>query len=64
LPEAQDFFDELTEGGIDITPPGYPGRLKRLVGGGIAGLRPDSKSGPPTIDVDIPGIDIDKIKFI
>jgi hypothetical protein len=64
LIDAQDFFDELTDGGTDVTPPGYPGILKRLPGGGYAGLRPASKSGPPTIDVDIPGIDIDKIKFL
>jgi hypothetical protein len=35
-----------------------------LPGGGRAGLSPTSKSGEPTIDVDIPGIKIKKIKFI
>ena len=41
-----------------------PGVLRDLPGGGRVGLRPASKSGPATIDVDIPGIPIDKIKFI
>jgi hypothetical protein len=27
LGDAQDFFDELTDGGVDVTPPGYPGTL-------------------------------------
>jgi hypothetical protein len=31
--------------------------------GGSVGLRPASKSGPPTIDVNIPGVNIDKFKF-
>ena len=62
--EAQVFFDDLTDGGTDVTPPGYPGTLRKLPGGGSAGLRPASKSGPPTIDVNIPGINIDKIKFV
>lgn len=61
--EAQDFFDALTAGGTDATPPGYPGTLRRLPGGGSVGFRPASKSGPPTIDVNIPGVPIDKIKF-
>jgi hypothetical protein len=34
-----------------------------LPGGGRVGLRPVSKSGPPTIDVDILGIPIEKVKF-
>lgn len=31
---------------------------------GLIGLRSVSKSGPPTIDVNIPGIDIKKLKFV
>jgi len=61
---AQDLFDDLTDGGVETTPPGYPGVLKSLPGGGAVGLRPASKSGPPTIDVNIPNLDIDKIKFL
>jgi hypothetical protein len=60
---ANDLFNELTEGGKDIAPPGYPGTLVQLPGGGIVGLRPTSKSGPPTIDVNIPGISVRKVKF-
>jgi hypothetical protein len=60
---AQDMFDKLKAGGTPDTPPSYPGRRYKLPGGGWVGLRPASKSGPPTIDVNIPGIPIDKIKF-
>jgi hypothetical protein len=62
--EARDLFDELTGGGTVVTQPGYPGVLKTLPGGGTVGFRPASRSGPPTIDVNIPGLDIDKLKFI
>ena len=62
--EAKDLFDDLTDGATDVTPPGYPGTLRRLPDGGTVGLRPASKSGPPTIDLNIPDIDIDKIKFL
>lgn len=61
--DAADLFNQLAQGGKDITPPGHPGKLVELPGGGIVGLRPQSKSGPPTIDVNIDGIAIDKIKF-
>jgi hypothetical protein len=64
LEGAEDFFGELTNGWNDITPSNYPGTLMESPGGGVAGLRPASKSGPPTIDVNIPGIPIDKIKFL
>jgi hypothetical protein len=60
---ATDLFNELTQGGRDITPSGHPGKLVELPTGGIVGYRPMSKSGPPTIDVNIPGIPIRKIKF-
>lgn len=68
--EAERLFQELTQGGTDITPPGYPGTLIELPSGrGTIGYRPVSKSGPPTIDVnavDTAGhpIPIEKIKFI
>lgn len=68
--EAERIFQELTQGGKDITPPGYPGKLIELPSGrGSIGYRPASKSGPPTIDVnavDAAGrpIPIEKIKFI
>jgi hypothetical protein len=68
--EAERLFEELTEGGTDITPAGYPGKLVELPGGrGQVGYRPASKSGPPPIDVnavDSAGqpIPIEKIKFV
>jgi len=67
--EAERIFQELTQGGRDVTPPGYPGTLIELPHGrGTIGFRPASKSGPPTIDVkavDATGhpIPITKIKF-
>jgi hypothetical protein len=61
---AEDLFDELTAGGKPVTVPAYPGKMVDLAGGGRAGLRAKSKSGEPTIDVDIPGIPIKKIKFV
>ncbi|WP_146209802.1 hypothetical protein [Vitiosangium sp. GDMCC 1.1324] len=64
LSEAQGFFDQLSAGGTRITETTYPGTLVRLPGGGTIGLRPTSTSGPPTIDVRIPGIGIREIKFV
>ena len=69
-PEAERLFQELTQGGMDITPAGYPGKLIELPNGrGTIGYRPTSKSGLPTLDVnavDSTGqpIPIDKIKFV
>jgi hypothetical protein len=70
LAEAESLFQELTRGGKDVTPPGYPGTMIELPGGrGWVGYRPASRSGPPTIDVnavDAAGrvIPITKIKFV
>jgi hypothetical protein len=61
---ANDLFDDLTTGGQLVTIPTYPGTMFDLPGGGRVGLRPKSKSGEPTIDVDIPGVPIKKIKFV
>ena len=61
---AEDFFDALTAGGKPVAVPSYPGKQVDLPGGGRVGLRPKSKSGEPTIDVDIPGVPIKKIKFL
>jgi hypothetical protein len=69
-PEAEGIFQELTQGGQDVTPVGYPGTLIELPDGrGTIGYRPASKSGSPTIDVkavDSMGqpIPIKKIKFV
>jgi hypothetical protein len=68
--EAERMFQELTQGGKDITPAGYPGKLIELLNGkGIIGYRPATKSGRPTIDVnavDAAGqpLPIEKIKFV
>jgi hypothetical protein len=67
---AEQLFKELTQGGKDVTPTSYHGTLIELPGGcGWIGLRPASRGGPPTIDVnavDSVGnlIPIDKIKFM
>jgi hypothetical protein len=62
--EAEDMFDDLIVGAVCDTPPGYPGQRYKLPGGGHVGYRPVSKSGPPTIDINITGIPIKKIKFV
>jgi len=61
--EAEKTFDDLKKGGTKNTPAGYPGQGYDLSGGGWVGLRPNSKSGEPTIDVNVPDIPIRKIKF-
>lgn len=61
---AEGFFRDLVQGGSSNTPAGYPGIGMDLPGGGWVGLRPVSKSGPPTIDVDVTGVPIKKLKFI
>ena len=61
---AEDLFDSLTVGGTPVTIPPYQGKMVDLPSGGRVGLRVKSKSGEPTMDVDIPGIPIKKIKFV
>jgi hypothetical protein len=61
---AEELFAGLAAGGQPIAVPGYPGETVDLPAGGRVGFRPKSKSGRPTIDVDIPGIPIKKIKFV
>jgi hypothetical protein len=61
---ADEMFDELTASGKPVALPSYPGKMVDLPGGGRVGLRPKSRSGEPTIDVDIPYIPIKKIKFV
>lgn len=60
---ASALFANLTARGTVDTPAGYPGERYRLPGGGHVGLRAVSKSGGVTMDVDIPGIPIKKLKF-
>lgn len=63
LAGAQAMFDELIQSGVPHAPPNYAGTAYQLRGGGWVGLRSSPRSGPPTIDVNIPGIPIQKIKF-
>lgn len=62
--EAEELFRRLAEGGEPVAGTTYPGTRVRLPGGGFIGLRLVSTSGPITIDVEIAGLGIDKIKFI
>lgn len=65
LPEAQAMFTELTQGGTIVNST-YPGTLVRLPDGGTVGIRTQMSNSPGTevtIDVNIPGLEIDKIKF-
>jgi hypothetical protein len=64
LPAAQVFFAQLTAGLVPVFVAGYPGQLVKLPTGGDVGLRQVSKSGPPTIDVNVPGVPFIKIKFL
>jgi hypothetical protein len=67
LSSAEDLFWDLTrEGriGTVVNDARYPGILVRLPNGGFVGVRPVSTSGPPTVDLNIPGIDIREIKFL
>ena len=63
LAAATQLFDDLTQSGNDVTPAGYPGKLVELPAGGFIGLRPALTSGPPTLDVNVPGVPIRKVKF-
>ncbi|MFL6193494.1 MAG: RHS repeat domain-containing protein [Thermoanaerobaculia bacterium] len=64
LAEAERVFAQLSQGGRVIENTTYPGTLVELEGVGTVGLRPVSKSGPPTIDLMVRGVDIRKIKFL
>lgn len=61
--DAEALFSRLSRGGVECTPLGYPGRLLEMPDGGMVGYRPRSRSGPPTIDINLPGISIRKLKF-
>jgi hypothetical protein len=62
---ANQMFQELAQNGIDVTPPGHTGTLIELKGQGHVGYRAvSSKNGPPTIDVNLPGVArIQKVEF-
>ncbi len=64
---AQDMFDHLSKGGKVINDPDYPGtRVELPDGGGYVGFRPVSSpksGGAPTVDINVPGVPIDKLKY-
>jgi RHS repeat-associated protein len=66
LNEAQAMFDKLRVGGSQLTRPKYQGTLVRLPDGGTVGLRTKMTRSPgtaATIDVNVHGIPVTKIKF-
>jgi RHS repeat-associated protein len=60
--EAEAMFAQLSKGG-QVVRNSPSGTVVRLEGGGTVGYRPVSRSGPPTIDVNIKGLGIREIKF-
>jgi hypothetical protein len=52
--DAQSVFNELAGSGQLLESPNYPRALVRRPDGTTVGYRPESKSGPPTIDVNYP----------
>jgi hypothetical protein len=61
---AEALFTQLSKGGQVVPKSSYPGIIVYIEGVGTVGYRPLSKSGPPTIDVNIIGIAIKKLKFL
>ncbi len=63
--DAEELFKKLTEGGTPEQRAGYPGKGVKLPNGDWIGYREasESKSGSPTIDLDVKGIDFDKIHY-
>jgi hypothetical protein len=64
--DAQALFGQLSEGGEVVTDTTYKGTLVRLPNGGTVGFRTSMTRSPDTaatIDVNIPGLPIAKIKF-
>ena len=64
--DAQALFDRLAQGGTPVSGSNYPGISVQLPNGGIVSLRTVMTRSPgtaATIDIDIPNIPIQKIKF-
>jgi SPP1 gp7 family putative phage head morphogenesis protein len=61
--EARELFEKLTKDGIPEKRAGYSGIGKRLPNGDWIGYRGVSKSGSPTIDMDVKGVNFNKIHF-
>jgi RHS repeat-associated protein len=62
--EAESLFAELSRGGRVVDNATYPGTLVEVSPGNFVGLRSASKSGPPTIDVNISGLRLRELKFV
>jgi RHS repeat-associated protein len=63
--DAENVFKQLSQSGKPVQKPDYPGNMVELPDGTLVGFRPASKSGPPTIDINIPGQNGNvKIKFV
>ncbi len=60
---AKELYDKLSKGGKPDTPPRYQGEGTRLPNGDWVGYRLESRSGSPTVDVNIDGVTFDKIHF-
>jgi hypothetical protein len=66
MADAQAMFNQLSQGGTIDTGSTYPGTLVRLPCGGSVVLRTVMTNSPGTIatlDVNVPGVTITKIKF-
>jgi hypothetical protein len=65
MPTAEDIFFRLAGEGTDVTPDDYDGISAELPDGqGRVGIRPESGSGDPAVDVKIPSVpDVRKIHF-
>ncbi len=65
LAETEAMYNQLARGGIPIS--NYNGRGVRLPNGGFVGMRTEMSNSPgtaATIDVNIPGVPIHKVKFV
>jgi uncharacterized protein YukE len=63
LAAARAYFDHLANEGRDVTKPGTD-RMVQLRDGTVIAFRAQSKSGPPTIDINIAGRGHFKFKFV
>jgi RHS repeat-associated protein len=64
--EARALFGRLAAGAeVRPHPRVQGGLIADLPGGGTVGFRPSSRSGSPTVDVNLPGLDdVKKVKFV
>jgi SPP1 gp7 family putative phage head morphogenesis protein len=60
---AKELYEKLSTGGTPYKPKNYPGEGTKLPNGDWVGYRPSSRSGPPTVDVNVSGADFTKIHF-